>query len=418
MRIMLPVPFSSPTTVLVLIQLVLVLTSLFSIVVLTRALETREEFLRASSLRALSVRGGTYLITGATAGIGLALASSLAEADGVRVLIGARDAARGADAVAAVRRAAGPRSSVSLVLVDVASAASVCAAVEALAAKGERVDVLVANAGAMDLRGLRWLTLVRALLTCRMTWFFQTGRAATGTPHFLDTGNDARGALATHVIGHAALAMALASRAPLRVVWSGSRAADLGAVEWGADSPQERRPRGALPRDRPSTSDTPLLPSEAYSGAKAVVDLFSRALNARGIASAVVCPGFVVTSLAPPFFVALAPLFVHTRGLVSSFALTPRRGAIVHLATLAAAPAWEPDAKYVLENGRWGRAVCGATGGTVALEARAEATVTAALNDWAAKEGGARLAVLPKLAPERCPTLKNKTRAASKGRRI
>jgi hypothetical protein len=258
------------------------------------------------------------------------------------------------------------------------------------------------------LRGLRWRTLARALATCRLRWFFETGRAAAGTPHFLDTGADAEGALATHVLGHAALAEALAARAPLRVVWSGSRAADVAAVEWGSSRAQTPR------RGRPASAEPPRLPCEAYSGAKAVVDLFSRELNARGVPSAVVCPGFVVTALAPPFFVALAPLFTHTRGLVSSFALTPRRGAIVHLATLAAGPAaWERDAKYVLEGGAWERAVCGATEGSAALEARAGRVVSDALKDWA---GGA--AASPPAAERAvAAVLKKKTRAASKGRR-
>ena len=63
------------------------------------------------------------LVTGGNAGIGLAAAEQLAEA-GYDVLLGCRDAARGASAVEAIARAV-PGASVSVLALDMASQASI-----------------------------------------------------------------------------------------------------------------------------------------------------------------------------------------------------------------------------------------------------------------------------------------------------
>lgn len=90
--------------------------------------------------------GRRVLVTGGNAGIGYAAAEQLAEA-GWEVLLGCRDAARGASAAAAIVRAV-PGASVSVLALDMASQASIRAA----AAQVDRLDALVHNAAYFDIR--------------------------------------------------------------------------------------------------------------------------------------------------------------------------------------------------------------------------------------------------------------------------
>jgi len=87
--------------------------------------------------------GKVALVTGASRGIGRAIATALAEA-GATVVLGARDAARLAEGVEEVAAAGGRAEAVALNVVD---KASVEAAVSGLVAKHGRLDILVNNAG-------------------------------------------------------------------------------------------------------------------------------------------------------------------------------------------------------------------------------------------------------------------------------
>ncbi|MGH3715400.1 MAG: SDR family oxidoreductase [Micromonosporaceae bacterium] len=86
------------------------------------------------------------LITGANKGIGYATAQLLA-ARGMRVLVGARDPQRGADAAAAI----GDRA--RFVPLDVTDADSIAAAAKLVEAEYGRLDILVNNAGIARLDG-------------------------------------------------------------------------------------------------------------------------------------------------------------------------------------------------------------------------------------------------------------------------
>jgi NAD(P)-dependent dehydrogenase (short-subunit alcohol dehydrogenase family) len=86
----------------------------------------------------------TILITGATDGLGLALAERLA-AEGDRVILHGRDADKLAAAASRVATAAGAQPTV--LLADLAELAQVRALAEQVAEVTERLDVLVSNAG-------------------------------------------------------------------------------------------------------------------------------------------------------------------------------------------------------------------------------------------------------------------------------
>jgi NAD(P)-dependent dehydrogenase (short-subunit alcohol dehydrogenase family) len=84
-------------------------------------------------------------ITGANKGIGYATAAALGRA-GLRVVIGARDRAKGEAAAAALREQGADAVALEI---DVADDASVRAAAEALRGEHGRVDVLINNAGVL-----------------------------------------------------------------------------------------------------------------------------------------------------------------------------------------------------------------------------------------------------------------------------
>ena len=91
------------------------------------------------------------LVTGANRGIGFEIARQLGHL-GFTVLVGARDPARGADAV---RRLAADGVDGEVVALDVTRESSIAAAAASVARRHGRLDVLVNNAGVALDRGLR-----------------------------------------------------------------------------------------------------------------------------------------------------------------------------------------------------------------------------------------------------------------------
>jgi len=93
----------------------------------------------------MDLRGKNVVVTGGNSGIGFVTARELARG-GARVTLACRNVAAAGAAAAEIARAAG-NGSVGVVRLDLASFASARACAEELAAKLDRLDVLVNNAG-------------------------------------------------------------------------------------------------------------------------------------------------------------------------------------------------------------------------------------------------------------------------------
>jgi NAD(P)-dependent dehydrogenase (short-subunit alcohol dehydrogenase family) len=100
-------------------------------------------------LSGIDLRGKRILVTGVSAGLGVETARSLA-AHGAQVVGAARDLTKAERATAQVRKDASTGgASFELIELDLASLKSVRACADRLLAKGESLDVIIANAGVM-----------------------------------------------------------------------------------------------------------------------------------------------------------------------------------------------------------------------------------------------------------------------------
>jgi retinol dehydrogenase-12 len=239
-----------------------------------------EELARPSD-RAMA--GKTVLVTGASGGIGLATARSLAGM-GAEIVLGVRDAERGR-AVAEEIALAGGRAEV--LLLDLASFASVRRAVETFRASHASLDVLVNNAG----------VVVRK-------------RAVSVDGHELTWQTNFLGAFLLTQL----LLPLLARASRPRVVNVSSDAHRVGRLDWD-DLEMERRRYRAF---------------GAYANSKLAQILFARELARRepSIAANAVHPGAIATGI---WRSAPAPF----RGLLRVLLPSPEKGArpVVRLAS-------------------------------------------------------------------------------------
>jgi NAD(P)-dependent dehydrogenase (short-subunit alcohol dehydrogenase family) len=96
-----------------------------------------------------SQRGKLAVVTGATGGLGYETALALASA-GAEVLVTGRNAEKGRVAMERIKRAV-PSAKVRFEMLDLASLASVRAFAARMIARGQPLDLLINNAGVMDL---------------------------------------------------------------------------------------------------------------------------------------------------------------------------------------------------------------------------------------------------------------------------
>ena len=99
-------------------------------------------------LAGVDLSGKRVLVTGVSAGLGVETARALAH-HGATVVGAARDLKKAQAATEVVRAEAAKGGSLELIELDLANLASVRAAADALVAKGEMFDLVIANAGVM-----------------------------------------------------------------------------------------------------------------------------------------------------------------------------------------------------------------------------------------------------------------------------
>jgi NAD(P)-dependent dehydrogenase (short-subunit alcohol dehydrogenase family) len=207
-------------------------------------------------LSGVNLRGKRILVTGASAGLGVETARSLA-AHGAHVVGAARDLAKAESATTQVRKdAATYGGSFELVALDLANLKSVRACADQLLAKGEPFDVVIANAGVM------------------------------ATP-FGHTADGFETQFGTNHLGHFVLVNRIAS-----LLRSGGRLINL-------SSSGHRYSNVNL--DDPGFERTPYDPFVAYGRSKTANILFAVAFDkrhrGRGVRAAAVHPGGIQTEL-------------------------------------------------------------------------------------------------------------------------
>jgi NAD(P)-dependent dehydrogenase (short-subunit alcohol dehydrogenase family) len=209
-------------------------------------------------LDGVDLSGRTAVVTGASGGLGLETARSLAS-HGATVVIAARDRAK-CDAAAASIQEQVPGAEVDVVLVDLSSLGSVRAAAAEVAQRHPRVDLLVDNAGVM------------ACPLARTADGFEMQFGTNHLGHFLFT---------------VLLADQLVAAAPSRVVVLSSAGHRQGGIRW--DDPNYAR-------------EDEYFNWDAYGQAKTANALFAleldRRLAPRGVHAFSVHPGVIMTDLA------------------------------------------------------------------------------------------------------------------------
>jgi NAD(P)-dependent dehydrogenase (short-subunit alcohol dehydrogenase family) len=207
-------------------------------------------------LAGIDLRGKRILVTGVSAGLGVETARSLA-AHGAHVVGAARDLAKAESATRQVRNdATAGGGSFELIELDLASLKSVRASADRLQQKGDRFDVIIANAGVM----------------------------ATPLGHTIDGFETQFG---TNHLGHFVLVNRIAS-----LIRDGGRLINLSSAGHRYSN---------VDLNDPNFEHTPYEPFVAYGRSKTANILFAVAFDkrhrGRGVRAAAVHPGGIQTEL-------------------------------------------------------------------------------------------------------------------------
>ena len=208
-------------------------------------------------LSGVNLKGKRILVTGVSAGLGVETARSLA-AHGAQVVGAARDLKKAKTATAEVQKdAAANGGSFELVELDLGNLKSVRACADELLAKGEKFDVVIANAGVM------------------------------ATP-FGQTADGFETQFGTNHLGHFVLVNRIAS-----LIRSGGRLINLSSLGHRYSN---------VDLEDPNFERTPYEPFVAYGRSKTANILFAVAFDRRhrdrGVRAAAVHPGVIQTELA------------------------------------------------------------------------------------------------------------------------
>ena len=204
----------------------------------------------------IDLRGKTAVVTGASAGLGIETAKTLAGA-GARVVMVARDMAKLEAAVAAIRQQQAD-AELETCQMDLADLASVRAAADDLLQRFPAIHLLINNAGVM---------------ACPLERTKDGFELQFGTNHL------------GHFLFSCLLAPALLAAAPARVVCLSSAGHKFGGIDF----------------DDPNYQHRDYEKWQAYGQSKTANALFSVALNerlcGRGVTANAVHPGMIVTEL-------------------------------------------------------------------------------------------------------------------------
>jgi NAD(P)-dependent dehydrogenase (short-subunit alcohol dehydrogenase family) len=254
--------------------------------------------------------GKLALVTGASDGIGLVIATRLAEA-GAEVLMPVRNQAKGAAAAEQILSQA-PTAAVSVRQLDLASMSSVTDFSAELLAEGRSIHILINNAGVMT------------------------------PPERILTADGFELQLATNHLGHFALTcriLPLLRAGGARVVSQTSIASKKGGVQWDDLQSEQHYNSG-----------------RAYSSSKTALALFGLELDRRsraagwGVSAGVSHPGVAPTNLLAPHPEMGRPKLTFARRLIGAMSAA---GVLVGTVQSAAAPALMAATDPAAEGGKF-----------------------------------------------------------------
>ncbi|ELU18542.1 hypothetical protein CAPTEDRAFT_92645 [Capitella teleta] len=269
----------------------------------------------------------TALITGANAGIGLALADRLlTEFPSIHLCLACRSKSKAEEAQTMLKEKH-EEADICVLLVDVSNLESVYRAAEAIKKQYKHIDYLYLNAGIMPVSSVDWSHFWQCLFSSKCVDMFRTGDGLLKQVDGVTT-DGMKQIFATNLFGHFALLKKVNSvlggaNRTTQVIWTSSSNAKKSAFMLSDIQHQHG--------------------SEPYSSSKYATDMISVALNERfnqqGIYSHTTCPGLVMTNLTygilPSWFwTLLLPLLILIRIFTPTMNYSPYNGseALVWLA--------------------------------------------------------------------------------------